>query len=236
MLLTVVLATVLISPSFRRAWPLLCWALVFLPWAWMLLERRWNLALEYLLWGLVSWGILLPPLLPYTVHLPGLFQLIFSMMRNLLPGFGMARLLFQSTSLSQFINALRTLKVPMFVILPTSLVLRFIPTVREERRAIGQGLVMRGWWGRRIVQAPLAWASYQLVPLLTSSARIGDELGMASLCRGLSLERPRTKWPDETRSILDWLIIGLSVLLLVLWLWALLASLDSWKEIFNARH
>ena len=92
-----------------------------------------------------------------------------------------------TTGPAQFTAALRRLKVPSAVIIPFAVVLRFIPTVIDELRAITDAMRLRGLfpgtWG--LLAHPLRTAEYVLVPLLSSTTRMADELSAAALTRGL---------------------------------------------------
>lgn len=85
---------------------------------------------------------------------------------------------------------MQRLRVSEKIIIPMSVMFRFFPTVGEEFSAINTAMRMRG--------ISLGGGSagkmleYRLVPLLTCSAKIGEELSAAALTRGLGGEVKRT--------------------------------------------
>jgi energy-coupling factor transport system permease protein len=66
--------------------------------------------------------------------------------------------------------------------------------VYDESRAIGNAMRMRGirLFSLRTLKSPVAFLEYRLVPLLVSITKIGDELSIAAVTRGLSAETKRT--------------------------------------------
>ena len=91
------------------------------------------------------------------------------------------------------------------VTIPLIVMIRFFPTVYDESRAIGNAMRMRGirLFSLRTLKNPVAFLEYRLVPLLVSITKIGDELSIAAVTRGLSAETKRTciatigfRWAD----------------------------------------
>ena len=67
---------------------------------------------------------------------------------------------------------------------------RFFPTVGEEASSISDAMRMRGisFGGNH----PGKMLEYRLIPLMTCSVKIGDELSAAALTRGLGADVKRT--------------------------------------------
>jgi energy-coupling factor transport system permease protein len=91
------------------------------------------------------------------------------------------------------------------VAIPLIVMIRFFPTVYDESRAIGNAMRMRGirLFSLRTLKNPVAFLEYRLVPLLVSITKIGDELSIAAVTRGLSTDTKRTcvakigfRWAD----------------------------------------
>lgn len=94
--------------------------------------------------------------------------------------------------------ALSRLRVPAAVVIPFSVMLRFIPTVTAELRAIIDAMRLRGLFpgALGILAHPVRTAEYVLVPLLASTTRITDDLSASALIRGLgSGPRPTSVIP-----------------------------------------
>lgn len=218
------ISTAIITPSFRQAWPVLVLALSALPSLWMLLLKRWRMAGSYVLTLLLSYIDCFPFFDFLTLRLPWPILLFLTLLQYLLPGVAIGLLIMQTTGISEYLNGLKRMHIPAGFALSTSVIFRFIPTIRSENDGIKQALRMRGLSGLKALRHPLNYFNYRLVPLLLSAFRVADELSMASLCRGLSTTRERTSYEHDNLRFFDWIIISLSGLLILLWLFAITAS------------
>lgn len=99
-----------------------------------------------------------------------------------------------STKVNEFLAAMARMHVPNKVTIPLAVMARFFPTVFDEARAIGNAMRMRGirLFSLRTLANPFSILEYRLVPLLVSVTKIGDELSIAAVTRGLSPETKRT--------------------------------------------
>lgn len=99
-----------------------------------------------------------------------------------------------STKVNEFLAAMARMHVPNKVTIPLAVMARFFPTVFDEARAIGHAMRMRGirLFSLRTLKNPFSILEYRLVPLLVSVTKIGDELSIAAVTRGLSPETRRS--------------------------------------------
>lgn len=212
-----VLSTVMVTRVFREQWVFLCWGLTIIPFVWMVALQRYTMAIKYTVIFAVVHGIRLPLFISINEFIPPILLMLFSILRNMLPGFGMAALLFMTTPISSYLNAMSRMKLPIVFNIATSVVFRFFPTIREEHNGIKSALRMRGLSGAKAILHPAQGFNYRMMPLLNCCARIGDELSMASLCRGLSTTSPRSMRTEDRLHISDILVIIASFFLLILW-------------------
>ena len=100
----------------------------------------------------------------------------------------------QTTKVNEFMAGMSRMHVPNKVTIPLTVMIRFFPTVFDEARAIGHAMRMRGirLFSLRTLRNPFSILEYRLVPLLVSITKIGDELSIAAVTRGLSPETRRT--------------------------------------------
>lgn len=128
-------------------------------------------------------------------HLPGQWALIGgigTMVVILLPVVSTALYALRSTRVSEAVAAMDRLRMPTALIVPLSVVFRFLPTIHEEHRLIADAMRLRGVSWRSAVRNPISLLEHLLVPLLISLVRIGDDLTAAALTRGLGGGRART--------------------------------------------
>ena len=116
-------------------------------------------------------------------------------------------------SLSFLIKTTRISQLPLFVIIPLSVMLRFIPTVQEEWDGVRKAMAFRGisLEPGAVIRAPFKTIEYILIPLLFSCISVMDELASASLARGLDAERKRTSYEAVKMRFPDYIIILLFV-------------------------
>lgn len=147
-------------------------------------------ALVYtLVYAAAYWGAIL--LMPRMSGIPQYLVLACTgLLCRLMPGVMLGSYVLSTTTVSEFTAAMQKLHVSEKIIIPMSVMFRFFPTVGEEFSAINAAMRMRGIsLGGGNAGKML---EYRLVPLLTCSAKIGEELSAAALTRGLGGDAKRT--------------------------------------------
>lgn len=91
--------------------------------------------------------------------------------------------------------AMTRLRIPRHIIVPIAVMTRFLPTQLQELKAIKDAVRLRGifphWYS--ILLHPMQLAECTVVPLLSSSMRIADDLTASALLRGFGTHpRPTT--------------------------------------------
>lgn len=144
-------------------------------------------------------------------QLTGVLQFVLlactSILCRFLPGLILGNYVISTTTVSEFTAAMQKLHMSEKIIIPMSVMFRFFPTVREEFLSINAAMRMRGIGfgggnGAKMVE-------YRLVPLLTCSAKIGEELSAAALTRGLGGDCKRTNICRIGFRLQDVLLMGL---------------------------
>ena len=161
-----------------------------LPFLLLLSEGRWRTALKYL--GLYALCFALERVaLHVLTGLPAFLLLaLTSIMTRFAPGIMVVAFLVASTSVSDFLAAMKRMRVSEKILIPLSVIFRFLPTIGEENAAIRDAMRMRGirFGGKHSGRM----LEYRLVPLMISIVKIGDELSAAALTRGLGAPGKRT--------------------------------------------
>ena len=129
---------------------------------------------------------------------------------RILIGFAFAYYAMCSTTVSEFVTAMKRMHIPDQITIPLSVMFRFFPTLSEESRSIRNAMRMRGIRLGGKKGGLLAQMEYRIVPLMMSTLRIGDELSAASLTKGLEAGMPRTHICQIHMTALDWLLILIS--------------------------
>ena len=124
-----------------------------------------------------------------TIILASLF-----LMYRIMPACAVLYYVITTTKVNEFLSCMSRMHISNKVTIPLIVMIRFFPTVYDESRAIGNAMRMRGirLFSLRTFKSPVAFLEYRLVPLLVSITKIGDELSIAAVTRGLSAETKRT--------------------------------------------
>lgn len=151
---------------------------------------------------------------------PGLVMFVtgvLSLMLFSVPLMGALVLLVKTTQMSHLVSSLQAMCLPMVVVIPLAVLIRFVPTVREEWSGVRKAMAFRGisMAPAALLRAPLKSAEYLLVPLLFSSLSVMEELAAASLARGLDRQSERSSLVDTRLSAADWVVIALMAALIV---------------------
>ena len=164
--------------------------LSILPFVLLLTEGRWKTALKYL--GLYAVCFALERVALHMLSGIASFLLlaVCSVMTRFAPGIMMGAFLIASTSVSDFIAAMKRMHISEKIVIPMSVIFRFFPTIGEESAAIRDAMRMRGirFGGKH----PGKMIEYRLIPLMISVVKIGEELSAAALTRGLGAPVRRT--------------------------------------------
>ena len=155
-----------------------------LPFVLLLIEKQWKRFARGIAMLVIGYGLLLA--MPY---LPRILNYIALMCGGILTRFVvtivMGEYLIATTSVSEFISAMERLHMPQAITIPMSVMFRLFPTIGSEWRSIRRGIHLGGARAGQVLE-------YQLVPMMTSTVRIGEELSASALTRGLGAPVRRT--------------------------------------------
>lgn len=216
LLIVVIVSWVLMSTSGSesRSVMVVRWLLIALPFFLLVLSRIYGLALRYAITYAALTG--LPPLI-WRVMTAGNAMLDITLtwlgaLSLIVPGMTCGLYMLRTTTASEFLVAMQRIHCPDVLTIPTAIIFRFFPTVREEYRDIKTAMRMRGVGG---VRQPIRMLEYRLVPLLVSVVSIGNELSRSAVTRALGAKRKRTSVCDIRFRIID----GAALVLLAACAW-----------------
>ena len=211
LLLLVVINVVIIGTGFTGTDFLLRVACAAIPLVLFAIIRRYRTALLY---GLVCLAMFFGEavLIPNTRGALNLLVVItLGPFSRILVGYAFAYYMMCSTTVSEFVTAMKKMHVPDAISIPLSVMFRFFPTLAEESRAIRDAMRLRGIRLTGKNGGLLKQIEYEVVPLMMSTLRIGDELSAASLTKGLNAGRPRTHICRVKMELWDWALVVLSL-------------------------
>ena len=108
------------------------------------------------------------------------------------------------------------LKMPQAITIPMSVMFRLFPTIGSEWKSIRRAMRMRSirLGGARAGQV----LEYQLVPMMTSSVRIGEELSASALTRGLGAPVRRTNICRIGLRVQDIILLAGCLFVIAVWI------------------
>lgn len=157
-------------------------ALSVLPFLLLIAERQWKHFARGAAMLVVGYCLLAA--IPYMPRIPGYFALFCGgILTRFVVTIVMGEYLIATTSVSEFISAMERLHMPQEITIPMSVMFRLFPTIGAEWKSIRRAMRMRGihLGGAKAGQV----LEYQLVPMMTSTVRIGEDLSASALTRGL---------------------------------------------------
>lgn len=137
----------------------------------------------------------------------------------------LAGLVISTTRVGEFLSAMARLHMPKKLTIPIAVMLRYLPTIREDWHFIKDAMRLRDvspTFGG-FLKAPAMTVNCIYVPLLTAASKAADELSIASVTRGIENPKPRTCLVDIQMRPADWLVMALFA--------AFLAAEIAWKAV-----
>ena len=150
--------------------------------------------------------------LPAATGLGAIILITFSYTASrMLPILMMGYYTITTTKVSEFIASMEKSGIPRDIIIPISVVFRYIPSVFEEIKSITNAMKMRGFGlNLKSLKNPLRLIEFYMIPILISAVKTADELSAASLTRGLSNPEPRTHLLEVRLSKLDYALLAMT--------------------------
>ena len=144
---------------------------------------------------------------------------------RMLPILMMGYYTISNTKVSEFIASMEKSNIPRDIIIPVSVVFRYIPSVLEEIKSITNAMKMRGF-GLNIksLKNPLKLIEFYMIPILISAVKTADELSAASLTRGLSNPEPRTHLLEVKLTNFDYALLAIALIGFVIYVYTFLGG------------
>ena len=125
---------------------------------------------------------------------------------------------FTTTSVSEFVCAMRKLKIPETIIIPCMVVIRFFPTLREDYHQIRNAMALRGIISAKsdMFRHPMQYLEYILIPILMNGNNVAQDLSVAALTKGIGLPNEHTSLSAIKVKTVDWMYMFVCSLPIVL--------------------
>lgn len=122
-----------------------------------------------------------------------------------------------TTRVNEFLSAMNKAHVPKKVVIPLAVMLRYLPTIREDWRFIKDAMRLRDVSPslKGLISHPGMTIECLYSPLLMAASKATDELAIASVTRGIENPHARTCLIQIRFRIQDFLIICCFVVMMV---------------------
>ncbi|EHI70750.1 energy-coupling factor transporter transmembrane component T [Streptococcus ictaluri] len=122
------------------------------------------------------------------------------------PSLVAALILIKTTTVYELVHGLRKWRLPEVILLTFAVMIRFLPSIKEESRIIQRSLKVRGIFISKwqILSHPSRYLEYLLVPLLLSLLRNSQQLTIASLTKGLAIQKEASECFVSNLTWKDW--------------------------------
>lgn len=110
-----------------------------------------------------------------------------------------------TTKISEFLSAMNKLHAPKSFTIPFAIMLRYIPTIREDWHFIKDAMRLRDVSPniKGLLRRPAMTLECVYVPLIMAASKAADELSIASLTRGIENPMARTCYTEIRFRITD---------------------------------
>lgn len=129
----------------------------------------------------------------------------------------LAGLVIGTTRVGEFLSAMARLQVPKKLTIPIAVMLRYLPTIREDWHSIRDAMRLRDvsptFAG--FLKAPAMTVNCIYVPLLTAASKAADELSVAAVTRGIENPKKRTCLVEIQMQPADWVTMAVFLAFLV---------------------
>lgn len=164
-----------------------------------------------------AFQFIIAPLLGADNMVGFVLSMAFVVFRHFIPSFILLVFLIATTQTAELTVSLRKMHVPQGVTVALAVLFRFFPTVSEQFRAIKGAMRLKGipLTFANFFTHPLRTFEYGIVPLMSSSLKIGTELSCAALCRGLGYSDRQTSIVEVKLRVGDYVCMGVCLLIFV---------------------
>lgn len=137
------------------------------------------------------------------------FSILFVYLRKLLPCLIVGTILVKRIKLRYITLALEKWHFPQKIIIPIMILLRYLPTIYQDRMQIKKALTYRNIHGFERLECYFS-------SIMIGALNISDELAAAAVTRGIENPCPKTCAIDITMKKFDWFLIIIGFLFIIL--------------------
>ena len=182
---------------------------------------RWKYALKGILFYALVYLFTILVMGNMTGSLRTMFIAFLGLFHKVYPCGMLSGIALSTTKVSEFLSAMNRIHAPKKLVIPLAVMLRYIPTIREDWHFIKDAMKMRDVSPsfKGLVTNPAMTVDCIYVPLMMAASKAADELSIASVTRGIENPKPRTCFVQIHFRVTDWLMIACFLIVLFIGLY-----------------
>ncbi len=155
---------------------------------------KWKYSLKGIAFYLLIYLFTIWTMKNMTGSLRAMFIAFLGLFHKVYPCGILSGIVLSTTRVSEFISAMNRIHAPKKLVIPLAVMLRYIPTIREDWRYIKDAMRMRDVSPtiKGLITNPGMIVNCIYVPLMVAASKAADELSIASITRGIENPKPRT--------------------------------------------
>lgn len=129
----------------------------------------------------------------------------FGLVHKVYPCGILSGIIISNTKIGEFLSAMNRSHISKKIVIPVAVMLRYVPTIREDWRFIKDAMRMRDVSPslKSFLTHPGMTIECIYVPLMMAASKTADELTVASITRGIENPKPRTSYVEIGFGIAD---------------------------------
>ena len=182
---------------------------------------RWKYALKGILFYALVYLFTILVMGNMTGSLRTMFIAFLGLFHKVYPCGMLSGIVLSTTKVSEFLSAMNRIHAPKKLVIPLAVMLRYIPTIREDWHFIKDAMKMRDVSPsfKGLVTNPAMTVDCIYVPLMMAASKAAGELSIASVTRGIENPKPRTCFVQIHFRVTDGLMIACFLIVLFIGLY-----------------
>lgn len=155
---------------------------------------KWSYTVKMILFYVLIYLFTMWAMESMSGNLRTMFVAFLGLFHKVYPCSMLSGIVLTTTKVGEFLSAMNRIHAPGKLVIPLAVMLRYIPTIREDWHYIKDAMRMRDVSPslKGLVLHPAMTVDCIYVPLMMAASKAADELSIASVTRGIENPKPRT--------------------------------------------
>ncbi len=142
---------------------------------------------------------------------------IFYMVIAMFPLLLLGMVIVKKTRVNELMGTLSNISAPKSILIASTVAFRYLPTIRWEYKLIRENMLIRGFKKDFNIIKKI---EYIWVPLVMRSIKVGEELTISGILRGIELDNKRSNYFRVEMEKVDYIVLSFYILFIILYILA----------------